>query len=257
MLPSKKLLSAPIVSLKEGQQIGFVRNIVINPQTKSVAALVVDPKRFFREQRIIPFNRVVSIGENAITVSTESQAEKAASLPDILQLIKEKTVLIGTKVMTANGKNLGVIEEFYIHETDGKIASIIISSGKLTGLFNGKAKLDAADIVTIGSDVLVAAQDADDRLEVYNKGFNETFKNFVLATSSKAAQGGQKINNYWRNRKNNELEKSQEPPIPDEEQFASSSAVISEVPETEKPEISENLEETEPLSSKQENNKSV
>lgn len=90
MLPSKKILSLPIISLKEGQQIGFVRNIVIDPKAKAVAALMVDPKGFFKEQRIIPYNRVVSIGENVITVSTENQAEKATNLPDILELLKEK-----------------------------------------------------------------------------------------------------------------------------------------------------------------------
>lgn len=202
MLPSKKFLSMPIISLKEGQQIGFVRNLVIDPKTKAVAAFVVDPKGFFKEQRIIPFNRVVSIGENAITVSTESQVEKATNLPDILELLKEKAAVIGIKIMMANGKNLGIVEEFYIDPEDGSIASLDFSDGRIEGLFNGKARLHADDILTMGTDVIIVAKDCDERLEIYNKGINENLKSLFQAASTKASARGQKINAYIKSKKN-------------------------------------------------------
>lgn len=202
MLPSKKFLSLPIISLKEGQQIGFVRNLVIDPKAKAVAAFIVDPKGFFKEQRIIPFNRVVSIGENAVTVSTESQVEKATNLPDILELLKEKAAIIGIKVITASGKNLGRTEEFYIDPADGAITCLDISDGKIEGLFNGKARLQAEDILTIGTDVVVAAKGCEERLEIFNKGLNENFKSFIHVASGKAAEKGQRLNSYWKNRKN-------------------------------------------------------
>lgn len=47
MLPSKKFLSLSIISLKEGQQIGFVRNLVIDPKTKAVARLCGRSERDF------------------------------------------------------------------------------------------------------------------------------------------------------------------------------------------------------------------
>ncbi len=229
MLPSKKFLSLPIISLKEGQQIGFVRNLVIDPKAKAVAALIVDPKGFFKEQRIIPFNRVVSIGENAITVSTESQVEKATNLPDILELLKEKASIIGIKVITANGKTLGITEEFYIDLEDGTIASLEISDGKIEGLFNGKARLQADDILTIGSDVVVVAKDCEERLEVFNKGINENVKSFLQVASNKAAEKGQKLNDYWKSRKNKDVEADE---ISDELPDAAASIVKQEVNES-------------------------
>lgn len=206
MLPSKKFLSLPIISLKEGQQIGFVRNLVIDPRAKAVAALIVDPKGFFKEQRIIPFNRVVSIGENAITISTESQVEKATNLPDILELLKEKAAIIGIKVMTTSGKTLGLIDEFYISLKDGSISSLDISAGKFEGLFNGKARLIADEILTIGFDVVIVSKDCDERMEILDKGINENFKSFFQTASNKAAEKSQKLNDYWRSRRNKEVE---------------------------------------------------
>jgi len=217
VLPSKKFISMPIISLKEGQQIGFIRNLVIDPRSKSVAAFVVDPKGFFKEQRIIPFNRVTSIGENAITVSTESQVEKATNLPDILELLKEKAAVIGIKVITEAGKTLGFIEEFYIDPEDGVITHLDISEGKIEGIFNGKARLAADDILTIGSDVVVVAKDCEERLDFFNKGINENFKSILQVASTKATMKGQIINDYWKNRGTKDLEEKnidEEPDIP-------------------------------------------
>ncbi|NLL52614.1 MAG: photosystem reaction center subunit H [Peptococcaceae bacterium] len=200
MLPSKKLISLPIISLKEGQKIGYAKNIVINPKTISVAALIVDPKRFFMEQRIIPFNRVVNIGENAITVGTESQAEKAANLPDIMHLLKEKTAVIGMKVITANGKTLGMVDEFYINREDGSIEFIDISGGKIEGLFHGKARLKADEIMTLGSEVMVVSEDSEDKLENCIKGINDNIKSFIRLASNKIIDQGEKINNSRKNK---------------------------------------------------------
>ncbi len=198
MLASKKFLSLPIISLKEGQQIGFVRNMVINPKTKSIVALVVDPKGFFKEQRIIPFNKVVSLGENAITISTESQVEKATNLPDILELLREKATILGIKVITESGKTLGVTDEFYINPLNGQIASLEISEGKIEGLFNGKARLSAEDILTIGPNVIVVDSDCESRLEIYNKGISENFKSFLHIASSKVTEKSQRLKDYWK-----------------------------------------------------------
>lgn len=204
MLPSKKFISLPIVSLKEGQQIGFVRNLVINPGAQSVVAFVVDPKGFFKEQRIIPYNKVTSIGESAITISTESQVEKATNLPDILEFLKEKAAIIGIKVITESGKTLGFVEEFYINAEDGSITMLDISAGKIEGLFSGKARLHAVDILTIGSDVIVVSKGSEDRLQPFNKGINENLKSFLQVTSSKAVTKGQKLNTYWKKRNNSD-----------------------------------------------------
>lgn len=196
MLPSKKFLSLPIISLKEGQQIGYVRNLVVNPKTKSLAALVIDPAGFFKEQRIIPYNRVVSVGENAITVSTESQVEKAASLPDILDLLKDKAAIIGIKVVTETGKNLGFVEEFYIDSQNGRIVNLEISEGRIEGIFGSKALLKADLIVTIGPHAIIVSQETESKLEIYNKGLNENIKSFWHSASSKASEKSHQLNQY-------------------------------------------------------------
>jgi len=201
MLPSKKFLSLAIISIKEGQRIGYVRNLVIDPKTKSVAAFVVDPKGIFKDQSIIPFNRVTSIGKNAITVNTQSQVEKAVNLPAIMELLKEKTAVIGMKVMTTGGKTLGKVQEFYVDPESGKIVCLDISEGKIEGLFSGKFRLQAEDILTMGSDVIVVSEESEEKLDVASRGISDNLKSFFHTASAKASAKGQKINEYWQTKR--------------------------------------------------------
>lgn len=191
MKPSKEFLSLPIVSLSEGQHIGYVKSLVIDAQAKALAALVIDPKGFFRDQRIIPYAKVVSVGADAITIDKGAYVEKSASLPEILSLIKEKLTIIGTRVITQSGKTLGVVEEYYVDPDTGKITQMEISGGKIEGFFSGKAILEAEYVVTIGQDVIVAQKGCEASLMIADKGINDTFKSVLRSTSNLASGTGQ------------------------------------------------------------------
>lgn len=201
MKPSRKYLSLPIISLQEGQQIGYVKSLILNASTKSLAAIVVDTKGFFKDQRIIPYSRVVSVGEDAITIDKESHVEKTSSLPELLDLVKERLTIIGTKMVTETGKTLGIADEYYIDPTTGKITQIEISGGKIEGFLSGKAFISAECITTIGHDVIITQKGSEDSLTVANKGLNDSFKNLMHSTSNLASETTHSITSYFRNQK--------------------------------------------------------
>lgn len=201
MKPSRKFLSLPIVSLSEGQHIGYVKSLVIDARTKSLAALIIDPKGFFKDQRIIPYNKVVSVGDDAITIDKGSYVEKSTNLPEIITLIKEKLSIIGTRVITQNGKTLGVAEEYYVDPETGGITQVEISGGKLEGLLNGKAMLDAEHISTIGQDVIVAEKGSESYLVTADKGISDSFKSLIHSTSHLASETTHSLGKYFKKEK--------------------------------------------------------
>lgn len=198
MKPSRKLLSLPIISLKEGHQIGYVKSLILSASTKSVAAIVVDPKGFFKDQRIIPYSRVVSVGDDAITIDKFSHVEKPSNVPELLDLVKDKLTIIGTKLVTETGKTLGHADEYYIDTKTGKITQIEISSGKLDGFLSGKAWISVEYVITIGHDVIVAQKESETTLTVADKGLSDTLKNLVHSTSHLASTTTQTISNYFK-----------------------------------------------------------
>jgi len=196
--PSRKYLSLPIISLHEGQQIGYVKSLILDAATKSLAAIIVDSKGFFKDQRIIPYTKVVSVGDDAITIDKESHVEKTTSLPELMNLVKEKLTIIGTKMITETGKTLGTAEEYYVDSKTGQITQIEISGGKLEGFLSGKAWLTAEYIMTIGHDVIVTKQGSENALTVADKGLNDTLKNLLHSTSHLASETTHSIGNYFK-----------------------------------------------------------
>lgn len=203
MKASRKFLSLPIISLQEGQHIGYVKSLIFNPQTKSLAAIVVD-KGLFKDQRIIPYNKVVSVGEDAITIDKCAYVEKSTNIPEILDLMKNKLNVIGTKVITESGKTLGVAEEYYVNPEDGKMTHVEISGGKIDGLFNGKAQLKSENLITIGHDIIVAVKGSEINLTVSDKGINSALKTILHSTTNFAAGTKQTVSHYFKKEKQND-----------------------------------------------------
>lgn len=164
MRKSRDFLSLPVVSLEEGKEIGRVRSLVINPNTGEVAALMVQSGGIFGEQKAIPYQRVVSAGNNALTVQKASSAEKLTSLPQILNLIRDAVHLKGARVITEGGTALGVVEEFLIDPATGKIAALEIGGKFNDKILKRRALLPAAEVRTIGKDVVVVHNGAEQAL---------------------------------------------------------------------------------------------
>jgi uncharacterized protein YrrD len=177
MRKSRKFISMQVISLEDGQQIGHVRGLVINPVTKTVSALQVDQKKWFKEQKIIPFSKIRSIGDDAITIEKNSNVQKPANLPEMVSLLKEKVELIGAKVIAENGITLGYVDDFYVETSSGEIVNLEISGNVLNTLFKGKAHLSMEHIRTVGKKVLVAAEGAENYLEPLDGGLQETLRN--------------------------------------------------------------------------------
>lgn len=184
MKKSRKFLSMPIISLAEGLKIGSVRSLVVDPVKMEVAALIVDQRGWFREQKIIPFSKVKSIGSDAVTIDQTSNVQKPISLPELLKLLKERTNPIGNKVIAENGIEIGIVDEFYVDEATGKITGLEVSGKLLESLYKGKAFLPIENVSTIGDDIIVVTKDAQSSLEKLDGGLQETIHNIKEGTTS-------------------------------------------------------------------------
>ena len=239
MKASKKYLSLPIISLHEGQQIGYVKSLILNAGTKALAAIVVDTKGFFKDQRIIPYSKVISVGEDAITIDKESHVEKTSSLPELLDLVKEKLTIIGSKMVTETGKTLGIADEYYVDPKTGKITQIEISGGKIEGFLSGKAWISAEYITTIGHDVIITQKGSENALTVADKGLSDSFKNLLHSTSHLASETTHTISSYFKKGKFNA---AVPPPaldkeliLPETEPIPPVNQTVSQIPITKEP----------------------
>ncbi|KNZ68906.1 PRC-barrel domain-containing protein [Thermincola ferriacetica] len=183
MRKSRKIMAMPIISIAEGIQIGTVKSLVVDPEQKEIAALVIDQKGWFREQKIIPYSKVSNVGDDAITIDQSSNVEKSTNLPEILKLLREKTDPIGLKVISETGKVLGHVDEYYIDEKSGQIVSLEISGKLMESLLKGKGLLPASQIITMGADAIVVKANTEDEITKVDGGLQETLANLKDSTS--------------------------------------------------------------------------
>jgi len=183
MKKSSDLISMPIISLEEGTKIGSVKNLLIDPGQKKVAALIIEEKGFFKGQKIVPFNKIRSIGPGAITLDKTGSAETATSLPELMKLLQEPANLIGAKVVAENGTILGQIEEYYVDPSSGDLISLDLKGNLLESFLKGRARLSISQIQTIGQDMVIASDGAENQLISLDGGFQETVRTFKDTTT--------------------------------------------------------------------------
>ncbi|NPV74055.1 MAG: photosystem reaction center subunit H [Pelotomaculum sp.] len=182
MRKSKKFASMPVISLEEGRQIGTVKGLVVDPAAKKVAALIIEQKGWLKEHRYVPYNKIHSTGTDAITIEKTSGVEKAAGLPEIIKLLKEKVTVTGARLVAENGTVLGYVDEYYVDLDTGTIAGLEFSGNFLNSVIKGRAFLDIAYVRTLGKEVVVVTNEGLNNIFKLEGGLQETVKTIREST---------------------------------------------------------------------------
>ena len=182
MRKSKQFMAMPVISLEEGQQIGNIKGLIVDPVKKVVSALVIEQKGWFKEQKFIHFNKINSVGNDAITVEQSNTIQKGTVMPDIYKLYKTNMQITGTKIVTEAGTTLGYVDEYYVHLKDGTIAGVEFSGKLINSMLKGKAFLDSSFIRTIGKEVIVVFEEAMDNIIKLDGGIQDTVKQIKDST---------------------------------------------------------------------------
>jgi sporulation protein YlmC with PRC-barrel domain len=80
----------------------------------------------------------------ATTARTTDEAQRPAWSPDAGAA--ESSKLVGTKVETTDGKDVGSIDQLIVNQKDGKVTHVIIGKGGVLGLGTTKVALRWSDV---------------------------------------------------------------------------------------------------------------
>lgn len=154
MKKSTQISGLPIISILDGNQVGKVKSLVINPDKGSVDFLTIEHEDFQVSVKAIPFKKVVGIGEYAVTVDSESAVIDLNEIPIANQLVNKKIKITNTKVMTRKGELLGEVIEYFVDQDSGHIL------GMQLRLPDKEVALSSESVVTFGKDIIIVKEDA-------------------------------------------------------------------------------------------------
>ncbi len=173
-IASKDLIGLPVFSLEEGEKLGQVKDLVLDPGKRAIIAITVGTKKMFQEEKIVPFHKIHHIGPEALLLSSTAHLEKKTNLPQMMKLINRPLHICGNRVMSEDGTTLGKVREYYADMNTGALTNLEMGNNFLDGFLKGKAFLSAEQIVVFGADVIIVRD--EEVPETNSKNYGNTMK---------------------------------------------------------------------------------
>jgi len=155
MKKSIEILGLPIISITEGRELGVSKSLLIDAKNGLVAALTIEDDDWYRGVKLIPYEAIIAIGEDAITITHSENILNLDEAGDYERLLVENIRVIGTKAITKTGRIQGKVTEVFIGE-GGRIVECEITAPD--GSINN---VDAEHISIFGKQVTVVDVDAE------------------------------------------------------------------------------------------------
>ena len=120
MKKSVEILGLPIISITEGRELGVSKSLLIDAKNGVVAAITIDDEDWYRGVKLIPYEAIIAIGEDAVTITHSENILNLEEAGDYERLLVENIRVIGTKAITKTGRIQGKVTEVFIGD-GGKI----------------------------------------------------------------------------------------------------------------------------------------
>ena len=155
MKKSVDILGLPVISITEGRELGMSKTLLIDAPNRVVAAITIEDEDWYRGVKLIPYDDVIAVGEDAVTINNSENILTLDAAGDFETLLDDNIRVIGTKAITRSGVIQGTISEIFIGD-DGSIEKCEITAPE------GSTTEVTADQVSIfGKEVTVISPEGD------------------------------------------------------------------------------------------------
>jgi uncharacterized protein YrrD len=147
-----------VLTTKEGNEVGKVDDLVVDPDQKKVSWLRLHSGGVFGTRYWVPVEAVHTLGDDVVTINTEAELQASANAPAAEAIVNTKRGLIGNKMVTETGARLGEIVDYEFAADTFALTKVFVTQSMN---FFGEALTIAADkLLTIGQDAVIVKADA-------------------------------------------------------------------------------------------------
>ncbi|MDA8334516.1 MAG: PRC-barrel domain-containing protein [Peptococcaceae bacterium] len=152
MKKSREIINLPIVGIAEGTRVGRVKAMVVNPARKKVQYVTAEVSDSPGEVLVLPFERVVGVGEHALTIDSRSAMESVVNFPDVVDLLMKNVQVTGLRVLDTKGTLQGTVSEYVVDTDNGGAIAGCFLTGQASGLIPASAIITYSPAYLIVSD---------------------------------------------------------------------------------------------------------
>lgn len=120
MNQASNLTGKPIVT-PSGQQLDTVDEVIFDPHTHRVLCFIVERGGWAGGARILPWSDDHSITAHALIASPQTHIVPAHETPRIQEILENIRVVVGKKIMSPDGRQLGVLHDVAFDQRTGAV----------------------------------------------------------------------------------------------------------------------------------------
>ena len=159
------VINKPIITFLDGRQVGRVHDLIFDHKRNLILGFLADEGGWFSSAKVLPLERVKTIGADAVVVETEDAIMLADEHIEMREILETSMVVRGTKLMTESGKLVGTLSDLLFDEVSGRVESYEVSGGLFADMYNGRSLVPANASLRLGKDVAFVADETIDLLE--------------------------------------------------------------------------------------------
>ncbi len=112
LIYAKKIIGMNVLEGISGTKIDVIKNIIVDPENGKILAFLVSKNFFWQTNRVISFKDVVEIFADGVLIKNRDSIVDVKEVFKLDDILNKKIFLIGSSVMTQNGKKIGLLEDF-------------------------------------------------------------------------------------------------------------------------------------------------
>ncbi len=178
LINSSRLINRPVLSLQAGGPIGYVSEIIVNPDNLKVIALRLSGPTIPRgDANILDVNSVREYADIGIIIDNADELVYDNDILKISQVIALNFNLIGLKVETKKKSKLGKIIDYTLDPSSFIIQQIIVKRPAIKSFLDPELTIHRNEIIEVNDYKVIVK---DEEKVIKQKAENENFvPNFV------------------------------------------------------------------------------
>jgi len=160
-----EVIGLPVVCATDGKRVGLIKDIVFCPKEKKMVAFLVERKGYEILKKVVFIKDVLSLGKDALIINDLNDVKDLRKVQDSPEF-KEKGDILGLRIYTRSGEEIGVAKDVLLDFTHGKIDGIEVSDGLIQDILKGRNILPLIGKVEFGEEnILVDSESVEEMME--------------------------------------------------------------------------------------------
>jgi uncharacterized protein YrrD len=154
MIKSRDLIGKPLITITHGEIIGKVKDVLIDPESYEIAALVLPGKMFSRKTMVLARHLVHVFGKDVILVKSNEVMARDDKLKGVSSLLGVSKQMKGQEIVTEQGVRIGIVGDVLVNET-GKVVSYDLAKVFIEGPISESRQVPLEATRSLGPDVII------------------------------------------------------------------------------------------------------